>query len=73
MFVFPLATPALLVVVLGYVAGHAVTEWVYGALGVQATGAPEVVGWTTGLALLAVVTWLLLTRWRRRRKRGHQK
>ena len=73
MFVFALATPALLVVVLGYVAGYAVTEWIYGKLGVPATAAPEVMGWTTGLLLLAVVCRVLLLLWRRRRFGGHQK
>ncbi|WP_347058170.1 hypothetical protein ABC795_16055 [Blastococcus sp. HT6-30] len=72
MFLFALATPALLVVVLGYVVGHAVTEWVYGVLGAEATWASEVVGWTTGLVLLGVVTLLLVARWRRRQAR-HQK
>ncbi|NEK87509.1 hypothetical protein GCU60_17345 [Blastococcus saxobsidens] len=73
MFVFAVAAPALLVVVLGYVVGYAVTEWVCGVLGAGATRAPEAVGWTTGLVLLGVVTWLLLARWRRRREGGHQK
>ncbi|RZU33369.1 hypothetical protein [Blastococcus saxobsidens] len=73
MFVFALAAPALLVVVLGYVIGYAVTAWICDVLGAEGRRAPEVVGWTTGLALLGVVTWVLLTRWRRRRKGGHQK
>jgi hypothetical protein len=72
-FVFAVAVPALLVVVLGYVAGFAVTAWICDVLGAQVTRAPEVVGWTTGLVLLGVVTWVLLARWRRRRKGGHQK
>ncbi|MGY1642840.1 hypothetical protein ACI782_17175 [Geodermatophilus sp. SYSU D00703] len=62
MSVFVVAVPALLVVVLGYVVGHAV--WEATGLG----GNPEVAGWLTGLALLAVVTWTLVA-WRRR-KRG---
>ena len=73
MFLFAMATPALLVVVLGYVLGYAVTEWVHGVLGVQATRAPEVVGWATGLVLLGVVTMVLVRRWRRRRQGRHQK
>jgi hypothetical protein len=60
--VFVVAVPALLVVVLGYVVGH--TVWEATGLG----GDPEVAGWVTGLVLLAVVTWALLSRWRRRRR-----
>jgi hypothetical protein len=74
MFVFAAAVPALLVVVLGYVAGYAVAQWVCDLLGVGATRTPEVAGWTTGLVLLAVVMWLLIKRWRRRPEgSGHQK
>lgn len=59
-----LLVPGLLVVVLGYVIGYTVWE----ATG--APGDPELVGWATGLVLLAVVTGLLLS-WRRRaRRRG---
>ncbi|MBB3086873.1 hypothetical protein [Geodermatophilus sabuli] len=58
MFVLVLAVPALLVVVLGYVVGHAVWTAVGGP-------APEVVGWVTGLVLLGVVT-ALAWRWLRR-------
>ena len=66
MFVFAAAVPALMVVLLGYVAGYAVAEWVCGLLGVQASRTPEVAGWTTGLVLLAVLVRLLVNRWRRR-------
>ena len=80
MFVLVLAVPALLVVLVGYVAGYAVTEWACGLLGAGPTRTPEVAGWTTGLVLLAVVVWLLAVRWRRRsasrrggdRRKGHQ-
>jgi hypothetical protein len=65
MFVFVAAVPALLVVLVGYVAGYAVAQWVCDQLGVGVTRTPEVAGWTTGLVLLAVVVWLLLGRWRR--------
>ncbi|MGY1631551.1 hypothetical protein ACI784_07580 [Geodermatophilus sp. SYSU D01186] len=62
MFVLVLAVPALLVVVLGYAVGHALWTAVGGP-------APEVVGWLTGLVLLAAVTWALLSWWRRSRAR----
>ena len=73
MFVLAVAVPALLVVVVGYVAGFAVTAWICGVLGAEVTRAPEVVGWTTGLVLLGVVSRLLLARRRRRPEGGHQK
>ncbi|CCG01306.1 hypothetical protein [Blastococcus saxobsidens] len=58
--------PALLVVVLGYSVGYAVWE----AAGLP--GDPEVAGWTAGVVLLAVLTWLLVS-WRRRvRRRGRR-
>ncbi|MCZ2838292.1 hypothetical protein [Modestobacter sp. VKM Ac-2985] len=73
MFVFAAAVPALMVVVLGYVIGYAVTEWAsvlldsaFGApLG---PGVPEVVGWLTGLVLLGVVVRVLVDRRRRLRR-----
>ncbi|RBY91476.1 hypothetical protein DQ244_09085 [Blastococcus sp. TBT05-19] len=75
MFVFAAAVPALLVVVVGYVAGHAVAAWICAVLGVEVRQPPEVAGWVTGLVLLAVVVRLLVQRCRRRsaEKRGHQK
>ncbi len=75
MFVFALAVPALLVVVLGYVVGYAVAEWVGELLGTAPSRVPEVAGWTTGIVLLVVVVRGLLARWRRRRGRreDHQK
>ena len=73
MFVFAAAVPALLVVLVGYVAGYAVAQWVCDLLGVDATRTPEVAGWTTGLVLLAVVVWLLVSRWRRRREGGNHR
>jgi hypothetical protein len=66
MFVFAAAVPALMVVLLGYVTGYAVAEWVCELLDVQESRTPEVAGWTTGLVLLAVVVRLLVNRWRRR-------
>ncbi len=67
MGVFLLAVPVLLVVVLGYAVGY--TVWEAAGLG----GNPEPAGWLTGLALLAAVSWLLLSRrarLRRARARG---
>ena len=65
MGVFVFAVPVLLVVVLGYAVGYTVWE----AAGL---GNPEPAGWLTGLALLAAVSWLLLSRrarlWRARRR-----
>ncbi|SDG00455.1 PEP-CTERM protein-sorting domain-containing protein [Klenkia brasiliensis] len=71
MFLAPLV-PALLVVVVGYVAGYGATTLVDHALG-GALGprTPEVVGWLTGLVLLVGVLWWLLRR--RRRADRHQK
>ncbi|WP_269159018.1 hypothetical protein [Modestobacter sp. VKM Ac-2984] len=73
MFVFAAAVPALMVVVLGYVVGYALTEWASGLLD-SAFGAPldpgvpEVVGWLTGLVLLGVVVRVLVDRRRRLRR-----
>ncbi|WP_236830225.1 hypothetical protein [Blastococcus sp. KM273128] len=73
MFVL-LAVPGLLVVVAGYVVGFAAADWVFGLLGARPGGTPEVVGWVTGLLLLAVVVKLVVGRLRRRGgDRGHQK
>ena len=58
MGVFVFAVPVLLVVVLGYA--------VWEATG--APGNPEVFGWLSGLALLAAVSWLLLSRRARLRR-----
>ena len=63
MGVFVFAVPVLLVVVLGYAVGY--TVWEAAGLG----GNPEPAGWLTGLALLAAVSWLLLSR-RARLKRA---
>ncbi len=60
---FVFLVPALLVVSLGYAVTYVIAE----ALGVAA---PEAVAWPAGLLLLAVTTWLLVRRWRRRRARG---
>ena len=56
MGVFVVLVPVLLVVVLGYAIGYAV--WEAAGLG----GSPEPAAWLTGLALLAAVSWLLLSR-----------
>lgn len=58
-----IAVPALLVVVLGYVIGYSIWE----ASGVP--GSPEPAGWTLGLGLLAVTTWVLLSRVHRLRRK----
>lgn len=63
MGVLVFAVPALLVVVLGYVAGYTVAQW-FGAS--ARTG--EAVGWATGLVLLGLVTAAALRWWRRRRR-----
>ena len=69
MFVFAVAAPALLVVVLGYVLGYAVAEGLAGSADVS-----EPAGWTTGLLMLLVVVRVALRTWRRRGGRGgHQK
>ncbi|MGR6967077.1 hypothetical protein ACU610_21700 [Geodermatophilus sp. URMC 61] len=62
MGVFVFAVPVLLVVVLGYALGYA--AWEAAGLG----GNPEPAGWLTGLALLAAVSWLLLSRRARLRR-----
>jgi hypothetical protein len=72
MFVFAVATPALLVVVLGYALGYAAGAWMSSLFGTSSPVVAERVGWTTGLLLLAVVTRVALVLWRRRRG-GHQK
>ncbi|MGY2003251.1 hypothetical protein [Blastococcus sp. SYSU DS1024] len=73
MFVLVAAVPALLVVVAGYVVGFAVAAWVCDLLGARPGRTPEVTGWVTGLALLAVVVWVLFVHRRRRGREGHQK
>ena len=65
MFVFLLAVPALLVVLLGYVIGHGL--WL--GLGGPSTGA-EAAGWITGLLLLAAVLRWALSRARAARSRS---
>ncbi len=71
MFVFAVATPALLVVVLGYAVGYAAGAWVTDLLGTSSPVVAERVGWTTGLLLLAVVVRVALLL-RRRRRAGHR-
>ena len=63
MGVFVFVVPVLLIVVLGYAVGYA--AWEAAGLG----GNPEPAGWLTGLALLAAVSWQLLSR-RTRLKRA---
>jgi hypothetical protein len=73
MFVFAVAAPALLVVVLGYVVGYGLGAWVTDLLGTSSPVVAERVGWTTGLLLLAVVVRVVLVLRRRNRRRAHQK
>ncbi|MDT0274767.1 hypothetical protein [Blastococcus goldschmidtiae] len=73
MFVFAVAAPALLVVVLGYAVGYAAGAWFSGLFGPSSPVVAERVGWTTGLLLLAVVVRVMLLLWRRRKGAAHQK
>ncbi|MGY1752923.1 hypothetical protein [Blastococcus sp. SYSU D01042] len=73
MFVFAVAAPALLVVVLGYVVGYAVGAWVTDLFGTTSPVVAERVGWTTGLLLLAVAVRVVVVLRRRSRRRAHQK
>ena len=67
MFVFALAVPALLVVLVGYVAGYELWSAVAGGAGA------ETAGWVTGTALLlAVVAGAVRWQRRRSRRRGEQ-
>jgi hypothetical protein len=52
-FVFVLAVPALVVVLVGYVVGHGLWSWLGGP------GGAEAAGWVAGLLLLALVVWLV--------------
>jgi MYXO-CTERM domain-containing protein len=69
-FVLVLAVPALLVVVLGYVVGHAVWAWLTGlldpVLGTSLAAGAEPAGWITGILLLVAVVRFLAVRRRRR-------
>lgn len=65
MFVFLVAVPALLVVLLGYVIGHEL--WL--GMGGPVPGA-EAAGWITGLLLLAAVLRHALSRARAARSRS---
>ena len=62
MFVFALAVPALLVVLIGYVVGYELWSALAG------TGGAEAAGWVTGTALLLAVV-IGGVRWRRFRRR----
>ena len=61
MFVFALAVPALLVVLVGYVAGYGLWSAVLGDAGA------EPAGWVTGVLLLGAVV-VAAVRWQRRRR-----
>ena len=76
------AVPGLLLVVLGYVVGYAVIDWLAGTTGVDLpASAPEVGGWITGVLLMGAVTAGLVVHARRLRRTagrhgrdgGHQK
>ena len=62
MFVFALAVPALLVVLVGYAVGYGLWSAVAGDTGAEAAG------WVTGVLLLAAVV-VGAARWQRRRSR----
>jgi MYXO-CTERM domain-containing protein len=68
-FVLVLAVPALLVVVLGYVVGHAVWSGLTGlldpVLGTSLATGAEPAGWVTGILLLVAVVRFLAVRRRR--------
>ncbi|TFV65975.1 hypothetical protein E4P40_25910 [Blastococcus sp. CT_GayMR20] len=74
MFLLVFAVPALLVVVLGYVAGHALWSWAGGllddALGTSLADGAEPAGWLTGALLLLGVVLAALRR-RRSDRRLH--
>ena len=74
MFVFVLAVPALLVVLLGYVVGYGLWawtgSWVDAAAGTSLASWAEVVGWGTGLLTLAATVRLGVRLLRRRRASG---
>ena len=74
MFVLLLAVPALLVVVLGYVVGHALWAWIGGAVdgaaGTSLASWAEAAGWGTGLLTLALAVRVAVGILRRRRAPG---
>ena len=74
MFVLVFAVPALLVVVLGYVVGHALWAWIGGgfdaAFGTSLASAAEAAGWVTGLLALAGIVRLAVVVRRRRASDG---
>ena len=74
MFVLLFAVPALLVVVVGYVVGHALWAWLGGmvdaGLGSSVASAAEAAGWVTGLLALAGTVRLAVVLRRRRSSGG---
>ena len=73
MFVFAFLVPGLLVVVLGYVVGHAAWGVIGGGIDAAfgtslVPGTSEPAGWITGFVLLAVVVRVLVGALRRRRR-----
>jgi hypothetical protein len=73
-FVLLFAVPALLVVVVGYVVGHALWAWIGGmvdaGLGTSVASAAEAAGWGTGLLALAGTVRLAVVLRRRRASDG---
>ena len=76
MFLLVLAVPALLVVLVGYAAGHALWAWIGGmvdsAAGTSLASGAEVAGWITGILLLIGATRTVLLRLRRARRQGRR-
>ena len=74
MFLTVLAVPAFLLVVGGYVVGHALWSWFGGlvdaAAGTSLASGAEAAGWVTGVLWLAVALGVGRWRWRRRARRA---
>jgi hypothetical protein len=75
MFVFVVAVPALLVVLVGYVVGYGLCSWIGGLVdastGTSLASGAELVGWITGcLLLIGSATVVVVRRRRVRRRRG---
>ena len=73
MFLFVLAVPALLVVLLGYVVGYGLWTWLGGlvddAAGTSLASSAEPAGWVTGLLTLVLLLRAVVRRRRRRVRR----